>query len=150
MRVRSRSARRRGGGALLIAVIGLLAVTAFAIAKSSTVGVGSATVKSHKESVAVNSKGVTVYELLPETTKHLLCTSAQCLKFWPPVKAGSTMSKAAGVTGKLGTVSRKGFKQVTLNGHPIYTFLEDGGKKGSAVGEGIKNFGGVWHVFKEG
>jgi predicted lipoprotein with Yx(FWY)xxD motif len=154
MRSRSRSGRRRWGGvggrAMLIAVAALLAVTAFAIAKSSTVGVGSAKVKGHKESVAVNSKGLTVYWLSPETTKHLLCTSSQCFSFWPPVKAGSKLSKAAGVKGNLGTLTRKGFKQVTLNGHPIYTFAEDGGKKGSAVGEGVHGFGGIWHVLKEG
>jgi hypothetical protein len=38
---------------------------------------------------------------------------------------------------------------VTLNGHPIYTFAEDGGRRGRAEGDGIRNFGGVWHVFKE-
>ena len=31
----------------------------------------------------------------------------------------------AGVTGKLGTIKRKGFSQVTLNGQPVYTFVED-------------------------
>ncbi|MGZ4170977.1 MAG: hypothetical protein ACXVRN_06420, partial [Solirubrobacteraceae bacterium] len=36
------------------------------------------------------------------------------------------------------------------NGHPLYTFSEDSGRRGKAEGEGINNFGGVWHVFKEG
>jgi predicted lipoprotein with Yx(FWY)xxD motif len=146
--------RRRipGRSALVsvLALVGVLAMTAFAIAKSATVGVGTATVKGHKASVATNAKGVTVYELTPETTKHLLCTPGMCFSFWPPVKAGTKVTKAAGVKGKLGTFKRKGFSQVTLNGHPLYTFAEDGGKKGSAVGEGLHGFGGVWHVFKEG
>jgi predicted lipoprotein with Yx(FWY)xxD motif len=140
----------RWSRAVVIAVVGLLAVTAFAIAKSATVGVGSAKVKGHMESVAVNGKGVTVYELSPETTKHLLCTSSTCLGAWPPVKAAGTVTKGAGVSGKLGTFKRRGFTQVTLNGHPLYTFSEDAGKKGMANGEGLHGFGGVWHVFKEG
>jgi predicted lipoprotein with Yx(FWY)xxD motif len=146
-------AGRRWSAAVIIAVVGLLAVTAFAVAKSSTVGVGTAKVKEHKESIAVNSKGVAVYELLPETTHHPLCTSAnQCFSFWPPVKvgAGTRLTKAAGVEGKLGTFKRDGFTQVTLNGHPLYTFSEDQGKRGEVEGEGLHSFRGVWHVFKEG
>lgn len=139
----------RWNRALLIAVAGLLAVTALAIAKSTTVGVGTAEVKGHKEPVAVNSRGVTVYELAPESARHLVCTSAACLSVWPPVRAAGKLTKAPGVAGKLGTVQRKGFRQVTLNGHPLYTFAEDGGRRGKAEGEGINNFGGVWHVFKE-
>jgi hypothetical protein len=39
---------------------------------------------------------------------------------------------------------------VTLNGHPVYTFLQDGGRRGVATGDGVVAFGGTWHVFKEG
>jgi predicted lipoprotein with Yx(FWY)xxD motif len=135
--------------AVLISTMGLLVLAALAVAKASTVGVGTAEVKGHKEPVAVNSRGVTVYELAPESAHHLVCTSAACLTVWPPVKASGTPTKAPGVSGKLGTVKRKGFSQVTLNGHPLYTFSEDNGRRGKAEGEGINNFGGVWHVFRE-
>jgi predicted lipoprotein with Yx(FWY)xxD motif len=134
---------------VLVAVAGLLVMAALAVAKAATIGVGRAEVKGHKESVAVNARGVTIYELAPESAHHLVCTSSGCLSVWPPVKASGTLVKAAGVTGKLGTVKRNGFRQVTLNGHPVYTFSEDGGRRGKAEGEGINNFGGVWHVFKE-
>ncbi|HEX3978580.1 MAG TPA: hypothetical protein VHW96_20080 [Solirubrobacteraceae bacterium] len=132
-----------------MAVVAILAMAAIAVAKSATVGVGNAEVKGHKEPVAVNARGVTVYELAPESARHLVCTSSDCLSVWPPVKASGKLVKAGGVTGKLGTVKRKGFKQVTLNGHPLYTFSEDSGRRGKAEGEGINNFGGVWHVFQE-
>jgi predicted lipoprotein with Yx(FWY)xxD motif len=46
-------------------------------------------------------------------------------------------------------VKRKRFTQATLNGHPLYTFSEDAGMKGSASGEGLHSFGGTWHVSKE-
>jgi predicted lipoprotein with Yx(FWY)xxD motif len=135
--------------AVLISVTGLLVLAGLAVATTSTVGVGSAEVRGHKEPVAVNSRGVTVYELAPESAHHLVCTSSACLAVWPPVKASGKLTKAAGVSGTLGTVKRHGFTQVTLNGHPLYTFTEDNGRRGKAEGEGINNFGGVWHVFHE-
>jgi predicted lipoprotein with Yx(FWY)xxD motif len=162
MKTADRSNRRRGGRrpwALVFATVAVaaLAVTAFAIAKSPTLGAATAKLSGpsgmRSEPIAVNSRGVAVYELLPETTHHLLCTKAnKCFGFWPPVKvgAGSKVTKAAGVAGKLGTFRRNGFTQVTLNGHPLYTFSVDGGKKGVAAGDGVKGFGGTWHVFKEG
>ena len=134
----------------LVAVIGLLAVAAVAVARSATIGVGRASVHGHKQSVAVNAKGVTIYELAPENVHHLVCKSQDCFAAWPPVKVKGAASKMAGVRGKLGTIKRNGFTQVTLNGRPVYTFVEDGGRRGEAEGDGIRNFGGVWHVFKEG
>jgi predicted lipoprotein with Yx(FWY)xxD motif len=141
--------RIRWSRTALMAVAGLLAVAAIAVAKSATVGVGRASVHGHKESVAVNAKGVTIYELGPETSRHLVCKSQSCFAAWPPVKAKGALTKMAGVTGKLGTIKRDGFTQVTLDGKPVYTFVEDGGRRGEAEGDGIRNFGGVWHVFKE-
>jgi predicted lipoprotein with Yx(FWY)xxD motif len=133
----------------LLAVAGLMTMTALAVAKSATIGVGRASVNGHKESVAVNARGVTVYELGPETTHHLVCRSRACFAAWPPVKAKGAVTKMAGVKGRVGTIRRDGFTQVTLNGKPVYTFVEDGGRRGQAEGDGINNFGGVWHVFRE-
>jgi predicted lipoprotein with Yx(FWY)xxD motif len=141
--------RIRWSRTALMAVAGLLAIAAIAVAKSATVGVGRASVHGHKESVAVNAKGVTIYELGPETSRHLVCKSQSCFAAWPPVKANGAVTKMAGVTGKLGTIKRDGFTQVTLDGKPVYTFVEDSGRRGEAEGDGIRNFGGVWHVFKE-
>jgi predicted lipoprotein with Yx(FWY)xxD motif len=135
--------------AVMMAVVGALALAALAVAKGGTLGVGTAEVKGHKVPVAVNSRGVTVYELSPESATHLVCKSSACLSVWPPVKASGSLVKSGGLNGKLGTAQRKGYKQVTLNGHPVYTFVEDAGRRGKAEGEGINNFGGVWHVFKE-
>jgi predicted lipoprotein with Yx(FWY)xxD motif len=133
-----------------MAVAGLLAVAALAVAQSATIGVGRASVRGHKESVAVNARGVTVYELAPETTRHLVCKSRACFAAWPPVKATGAVTKMAGVKGKLGTIKRDGFTQLTLGGKPVYTFVEDSGRRGEAQGDGITNFGGVWHVIREG
>ncbi|HWE13084.1 MAG TPA: hypothetical protein VG365_06210 [Solirubrobacteraceae bacterium] len=153
---RSSHHRRMGvaGAVLAVAAIAVIAMTAFAAAKSATLGVARVhlTGPSGKrtEAIAVNGRGATVYWLGGESTHHLLCTSAACFKFWPPVKvAPGAHPAASGFKGRLGTLRRHGFTQVTLNGHPVYTFLQDGGKRGTATGDGVVAFGGTWHVFKE-
>jgi len=131
----------------------LAAVAGLAVAKSFTLGTAkNVSVKGKTESIVVNGRGVTVYDLSGETTRHVLCTMANgCLSFWFPVKVASgkaKLSKGPGVRGKLGTWHRNGFFQVTLGGHPLYTFKLDNNKKGSATGEGIVSFGGTWHVLR--
>ncbi len=93
---------------------------------------------------------MTLYELKPETSKHLLCTTSQCFSFWPPAKVGKTtkLAKGTGVKGSLGRLHRNGFYQLTLDGHPLYHFFADK-HAGSAGGNGIVSFGGTWHVVTE-
>jgi predicted lipoprotein with Yx(FWY)xxD motif len=57
-------------------------------------------------------------------------------------------NEGEGVKGSLSKLHRaKGnFYQVTLKGHPLYRYAPDNGKRSSAKGEGIKSFGGTWHV----
>jgi len=100
--------------------------------------------------ILVNKNGMTLYYLTGETSSHLLCTSKQCLKFWPPVylPSGATTTAAVkGISGsKFGTVMRPGGKlQVTYNGWPLYTFVEDT-SAGQDKGEKVTNFGGTWLV----
>jgi predicted lipoprotein with Yx(FWY)xxD motif len=119
------------------------------VAKSASVSNQTGTTKT--EAVVVNTKGHVVYMLSGDTTKKPKCTKANsCFEFWPPVKVSSAkdLSKAAGVQGKLGVFKRNGFMQVTLGGHPLYTFVNDP-KKANATGEGLKSFGGTWHVVKD-
>src|SRR5205085_6651419 len=99
--------------------------------------------------IVVDSRGMTLYELRPETSHHLLCTSSQCFHFWPPVKVSKNakLTKATGIKGKLGKLHRGSFYQVTLDGRPLYRFSIDK-KKGDAAGQGIVSFGGTWHVVK--
>ena len=134
-----------------VALAAMATLTGLASASSpTTLGIAkNVPVKSAIENVAVNSKGLTVYRLSGETVHHLKCTKANmCFKFWFPVKASARahLTAAHGIKGKLGKLHRNGFNQVTLGGHPLYTFIGDGGKKGSATGEGIVSFQGTWHV----
>lgn len=56
------------------------------------------------------------------------------------------LSKAAGIEGRLGTWRRDGFIQVTLAGHPLYTYYAD--TRHHATGEDVTHFGGTWHVVR--
>jgi predicted lipoprotein with Yx(FWY)xxD motif len=119
-----------------------------ALAGAST-PVKSASNSTLKETVVVNLQGHTLYALSPETTHHLLCTSSECLRFWPPLTVSSSKVKlkaGAGVHGALGILRRSnGRFQVTLRGLPLYRYSEDRAK-GEANGQGLKSFGGTWHA----
>ena len=119
------------GVVLLIAAIAGLAVAAaagLASAKVSNPTVATAHNSRLHETVLVDRHGFTLYALSPETTHHLLCKTTACISFWPPLKASSAKAKlvkGAGIKGKLGTLQRKGFAQITLNGRPLYRFSGD-------------------------
>src|SRR3954452_18673958 len=126
---------------ILVAIavgVGLAALSAAAAARTLTLNVArNAQVTNFNtkattlENVAVNSRGFAVYTLSGETTHHVKCTRASgCLKFWFPVTARSVkqLSKAKGISGKLRIWHRGSISQVTLNGHPLYTFVLDTSK----------------------
>ncbi|HEX3977348.1 MAG TPA: hypothetical protein VHW96_13865 [Solirubrobacteraceae bacterium] len=150
---------RRVHVAVVIAALAGLASAAMvglAVAKTLTLQVATGAAVTNQsgstktESIVINTKGRAVYTLSGDTTKHPKCTKANgCFAFWPPVTVSSAknLSKAAGVKGKLGTFKRNGLTQVTLGGHPLYTFANDK-KKDNATGEGVNGFGGIWHVTK--
>jgi predicted lipoprotein with Yx(FWY)xxD motif len=103
------------------------------------------------QTIAVDAQGDTLYVLSPETTSHLLCTSAECLTAWPPLTVSSTTgtpTAGPGVQGHLGVFKRSdGTEQVTLNGMPLYRFAGDHAS-GEANGEGLSSFGGTWYTVK--
>ncbi len=157
---------RRRTAVMLVAALAVFAVVAFAaiaVGKSFTLrvqknahvtnGFPPPKVNEH-EAIAIGPKGVAVYMLAGETTRHLLCVSKKtgqmCLTFWPPatVKSASGLSHQAGIKGKLGTFHRAGYGlQLELNGHPLYYFLPDitAHKPASATGQLVQN-SGTWHV----
>jgi predicted lipoprotein with Yx(FWY)xxD motif len=149
------SRRRRYRTAVVSAVVagaGAAALAGLALASSpKTLSVArSVKVKNNAENIVVNARGMTVYTLSGETAHHLKCSSANgCFSVWFPVKAASArapLSAGHGIKGRLGMVRRDGLHQVTLAGHPLYTFAGDGRRKGKATGDGLVSFGGTWHV----
>jgi len=139
---------RVGLVALLVFAVACLAgagITGLALAKTDPT-LGTARNSALGETIVVDSHGLTVYELSPETIHHLLCTKAKgCFTFWPPVTVRSARTKltASGVKGKLGILHRNGFFQLTLGGRPLYHYVGDGSKRGSATGQGLEPSAGA-------
>jgi predicted lipoprotein with Yx(FWY)xxD motif len=121
---------------------------------SSTVSTGGnntpgATVTARSTSmgkVLTNSAGKTLYLLTADTASKLACTGS-CVQLWIPLMAPSSGAPQAGsgVTGALSTVSRDSGKQVTIAGHPLYTYTADG-SPGDVSGQGVTSFGGTWYA----
>jgi predicted lipoprotein with Yx(FWY)xxD motif len=138
---------------VLLAALVLVALGATALAANAS---GSATLtvagtsNSHlDETVVVSPSGFTLYALSPETTRHLLCKSRECLQFWPPLTVRSRNVKlrdGSGVHGALGILRRSnGELQVTLRGMPLYRYAGDHAPH-EANGQGLHSFGGTWHA----
>jgi len=125
----------------------VLASTALAAHLALTLG--ATTNAALGERVVVTPQGRTLYTLTPETSRHLLCRTSECLRLWPPLTVESTKAKlknGAGVNGRLGILRRaNGTLQVTLRGLPLYRYSKDRAK-GQANGEGMQSFGGTWHA----
>ncbi len=71
--------------------------------------------------------------------------SAACIAAWPALAYPVRAPAGAHLPGKIGYIVRpSGFRQVTINGYPIYKYAGDKAP-GQAKGNGI---GRVWHVIK--
>ena len=103
-------------------------------------------------SVLVDPSGKALYSPEQEASGKIICTGG-CNAFWKPVVAGAAAPKSASGTGTLGVIKRPdGGVQLTANGKPLYTFVED--SPGNATGNGFTDdFGGhhfIWHVVRAG
>lgn len=136
--------------------VGTAALAAVAVAKTFTLTIArnasvtnANTHVTTQANIVTASRGMAVYTLSGDTKSHPKCTKANgCFSFWPPVRVSSAskLSKAPGIKGTLGTWRRDGFIQVTLSGHPLYTFASD--SRDHATGDGFVGFKGTWHVIK--
>ncbi len=96
--------------------------------------------------ILVNASGRTLYMLTGDSSTASICTAA-CVAVWPPLTVTAAPTAGTGVTASLlSTIKRAdGTRQVTYNGHPLYTFAKDTAP-GQVNGEGINHFGGIWYV----
>ncbi|PQZ91616.1 hypothetical protein CQ018_13335 [Arthrobacter sp. MYb227] len=109
---------------------------------SSAVDLKTAT--SSLGNIVVDGKGMSLYFYTLDTkgTTTSACTGA-CLEAWPIAVASSATPKIEGVTGTVSTItSPDGKLQLTLNGMPLYNFVQDS-KPGDVLGQGVKD---VWYL----
>jgi predicted lipoprotein with Yx(FWY)xxD motif len=135
-------------------ICGLLAV---ALTVAATAGAAGASTKISLRStssgkILVNSKGFTVYMFTRDSKNTDMCKKdSTCITFWPPVTTTGKVIAGSGIkAGKLGTIAYKGnLKQVTYDGHPLYTFSEDS-SPGSTEYINVSASGGRWPALSSG
>ena len=92
--------------------------------------------------VLINAKGFTLYSFAPDTPTASKCYGS-CAAYWPPVIG--TASASPGLPGTVGTIIRTGgVRQLTYDGHPLYTYIGDSAP-GQANGNNLNLNGGLWH-----
>ena len=96
--------------------------------------------------VIVDSEGMTLYDFHKDKGTTSACYGA-CESAWPPLTtSGKAQAKGGAQSSMLSTTERKdGTMQVTYNGHPLYTFVEDK-KTGEAKGNDFTAFGAQWYA----
>jgi predicted lipoprotein with Yx(FWY)xxD motif len=102
---------------------------------SATVQTTSATVQGTTETILVDAQGLPLYIYKPDTavTSHV---TGQLAALWPPLVAAAPTDH--GVSGRIASVATTNGKQVTYNGHFLYTFVED--RPGKVTGQGVQDF----------
>jgi predicted lipoprotein with Yx(FWY)xxD motif len=144
--------RKRTAPVVAGLAVASVAGIAFAAAPP-TVMKGTARVNGSNRTVLVSGSGQTLYWLSDERVGNLKCLTQACFAVWPPLKVGANerLTKGPGVNGTLSKLRRVrgGFYQVMLNGHPLYRYSGDNNTKGSAKGQAIRSYGGIWYVINQ-
>jgi predicted lipoprotein with Yx(FWY)xxD motif len=113
----------------------------------------AATVQTRKikglGTVLVNAKGLTLYMFVRDKRKKVTCTSAACTALWPPLKLKAGQKPTAGGAARKSLLgsdkSSAGYRVVTYNRWPLYTYYQDK-KPGQARGQHVNLNGGLWYV----
>ena len=92
----------------------------------------------------MDSTGRTLYLFKGDSGTGSACSGA-CAVAWPPLRTAATPAVAGGANAALvGTILRSdGARQVTYDGHPLYTFVKDH-KPGDVNGQGLTAFAAAW------
>lgn len=138
------------GAAATVAAALLTGIGVSSSAMGATPAVKAPTVvhvyKGKVGKILVTAKGLTIYAFAKDAKNKSRCTGV-CLQYWPAVAAKqASKPHAAGITAKFGVLKRSnGFKQLTVNGYPAYTYAGDA-KAGALNGQGVLASGAKWWV----
>lgn len=96
--------------------------------------------------VLFDANGQVVYAFEIDRKNRSNCTSADCVKAWPPVLTREKPAAGAGVEARLlGTIRRRDGKlQVTYNGRPLYFYEHE--TPGEIRCHNVDLHGGLWWV----
>jgi predicted lipoprotein with Yx(FWY)xxD motif len=96
--------------------------------------------------VLADGQGRTLYLFEADKGPTSNCDGA-CATVWPPLQAADKPTAGAGVdASKLGTTKRAdGTREITYNGHPLYTFEGDTAP-GQTSGQALHDFGAEWYA----
>jgi len=125
-----------------VAVAGASSPAPAATSTGTGTGSGLKTTTIGATTVLTNAKGFTLYWFAPDTPAVSKCYGS-CAAYWPPVTG--TVPASPGLPGRIGTITRTGgARQLTYNGHPLYTYIGDSAP-GQAKGNNLNLNGGLWH-----
>jgi predicted lipoprotein with Yx(FWY)xxD motif len=90
--------------------------------------------------ILVDANGMTLYVFAKDKPGVSACTGA-CVKLWPPLAAGGSVTLASGLPGTLSVIRRSdGTSQIAYNGWPLYRYAGDQ-RPGETNGQGFRN---IW------
>jgi predicted lipoprotein with Yx(FWY)xxD motif len=100
--------------------------------------------------VLFDANGQVVYVFEIDRPNRSECTSAECVKAWPPVLTRQPPTAGPGIdSGRLGTIRRSdGMLQVTYNGRPLYFYEHE--RPGEIKCHNVDLHGGLWWVVTPG
>ena len=104
-------------------------------AAAATVRTARAAVGGTMETILTTATGQPLYYYQPDTAAKSLVTG-NLARLWPPLT--SAAPAGTGVSGQLAVLNDGHGQQVTYNGHPLYTFIDD--RAGQVTGQGVQNF----------
>ena len=109
--------------------------THLASATQATVHTATTQVGAMTETILVNAKGLPLYYYRADkATKSQV--SGALAQLWPAVV--SAKPTASGIKGKVASLKQADGRQVTYNGHFLYTFVDD--TPGHVTGQGVSDF----------
>ena len=104
-------------------------------AAAATVRTAQAAVGGQTQTILATATGQPLYYYKPDTAAKSFVTGSLA-RLWPPLT--SAAPAGTGISGQLAVLNDVHGPQVTYNGHPLYTFIDD--QAGQVTGQGVQDF----------